>query len=152
MAVFADPTGAVFAVWQAGRSIGSEIVNEPVSLTWNEVMTRDPAAASAFYTSLFGWGTETLTDGPMPYTLFMRGDEQVAGMIEMNDQWPDEAPPSWGVYFAVEDCDATVEKAKELGGSLVIGPMDIPPGRFASIVDPHGAFFSVIALSPQVAG
>ena len=55
MAVFADPTGAVFGVWQPKAFAGADLVNEPVSLTWNEVHTRDTDADKAFYNSVFGW-------------------------------------------------------------------------------------------------
>jgi predicted enzyme related to lactoylglutathione lyase len=65
----------------------------------------------------------------------------------MGDDFPAEVPPHWGVYFAVDDCDATVAKTKELGGQVVADAMDIPAGRFAGLVDPQGASFSVIAPS-----
>lgn len=153
MAFFADRTGAVIGVWQPRTFVGAGIVNEPVSLAWNELMTRDPDAAKTFYATVFGWDTETVpaaADGPasgMEYWTWLLDGKRVGGMIRMTDQWPAEVPANWGVYFAVEDTDATIEKAKELGGSLVVEPMDLPVGRFASLTDPHGAFFTVIALS-----
>ena len=55
MAVFADPTGAVFGVWQPKAFAGADLVNEPVSLVWNEVHTRDTDTDKAFYNSVFGW-------------------------------------------------------------------------------------------------
>ena len=55
MAFFADPTGAVFGVWQPKAFAGADLVNEPVSLTWNEVHTRDTDTDKAFYNSVFGW-------------------------------------------------------------------------------------------------
>lgn len=75
------------------------------------------------------------------------GDSVVAGMLDMTGRAPEAVPAHWQLYFAVEDCDATVAKAKELGGNLGFGPIDIPPGRFAIVSDPHGAHFAVIALS-----
>ena len=59
---------------------------------------------------------------------------------------PAEMPPSWGVYFAVADTDATVAKARELGGSVFMGPTDIEPGRFAVLADNIGAVFNVLQL------
>ena len=149
MAIFADPTGAVFGVWQAGSFLGAGVVNEPVSLSWNELNTRDPDAEKEFYRAVFGWSAE---DSKMPdgttYTMWHRdGDALVGGMLDMRGRVPDEVPPHWMVYFAVADCDATVEKVKELGGQLAFGPMDVPVGRFAGVSDPHGAHFAVIALS-----
>ena len=55
---------------------------------------------------------------------------------------PDEVPPNWLVYFAVEDTDATLETVKDGGGEVRFGPIDIPAGRFAVITDPHGAVFA----------
>jgi predicted enzyme related to lactoylglutathione lyase len=67
-------------------------------------------------------------------------------MMAKPDTMPAEVPPFWGIYFAVEDCDAAVARINELGGSVVMGPMDIEPGRFAVAFDPHGGNFNVLAL------
>jgi predicted enzyme related to lactoylglutathione lyase len=144
MAVVADPTGAVLCLWQARGSIGAELVNEPVSLTWNELMTPDVESAKAFYAGLFGWRGETMQmggEGP-PYTVWMLGEGGVGGAMTP----PMEGMPAyWGVYFAVADCDATVAQAQELGANLLNGPMDVPEvGRMAALMDPQGAAFSVI--------
>ncbi|MGZ4755228.1 MAG: VOC family protein [Acidimicrobiia bacterium] len=144
MAVVADPTGAVFCLWQAKGSIGAQLVNEPFSLSWNELMTPDIEAAKTFYKGLFGWNGETMQmggDGP-PYTVWMLGEGGIGGAMAP----PMEGiPPFWGVYFAVADCDATVAKAQELGANVLNGPMDVPEvGRMAALMDPQGAAFSVI--------
>jgi uncharacterized protein len=152
MAVFADPAGAVFSVWQPRAHIGAEIVNEPVSLSWNELMTRDLESSRRFYGGLFGWEPEVTTDGPVPYTIWNLDGKPVGGMIEITDDWPMQPPNAWGVYFAVADVDETLAKLQELGGSVVVQPMEAAVGRFAGVTDPHGAFFTVITLSPQVAG
>ena len=57
-----------------------------------------------------------------------------------------EVPPNWGVYFSVEDCDASVKRIEELGGRLIEPPRDIHPGRFAVVADPAAAVFSVMHL------
>ena len=62
MAVFADPEGAAFCVWQAKEHKGARIVNEHGSLNFNGLNTRDVEGAKAFYGSVFGW--ETLELGP----------------------------------------------------------------------------------------
>jgi predicted enzyme related to lactoylglutathione lyase len=143
MAVLADPAGAVFCIWQAKGSIGAQIVNEPVSLTWNELMSTDIEGVKAFYGGLFGWKAETMEmgDGP-PYTVWMLGEGGIGGGMAT----PMPGMPSfWGTYFAVADCDATVAKAKELGASVMNGPMDVPEvGRMAALADPQGAVFNVI--------
>lgn len=150
MAFFADPAGAVFGVWQPKTFTGADIVNEPNSLCWNELRTRDPEGAKSFYPSVFGWhagrpGFEGAPDGYVVWEVDGRG---VAGAMTMDDQFfPPEVPPHWSVAFAVEDCDATVEAAKSAGASVTVEPFDSPIGRFASLIDPQGAPFEVIALA-----
>lgn len=146
MAVFADPTGAPFSVWQPGDHIGSSYVNEPGSLSWNELATRDSDQAIVFYSEVFGWTADAQQMGEMAYTTWLLDGNPVGGMMPMGDMFPPEVPPHWSVYFAVQDTDATVAKITSLGGSVVAPPMDIPQGRFAAVSDPHGAMFSVIAL------
>jgi predicted enzyme related to lactoylglutathione lyase len=58
-------------------------------------------------------------------------------------------PPVWTVYFQTDDTDATAAKAQELGGTVMVPPTDIPPDRFAAIVDPQGAVFNVIKMNPM---
>jgi uncharacterized protein len=145
MAILQDPTGAVFQVWQPNKHIGAKILREPGSLTWTELSTRDTEAAKKFYTSLFGWKEKTSTGGGMTYTEFSAGDEPFAGMMEMNAQMVAmHIPPHWLSYFQVADVDATASKARELGGSVAVPPMDIPgTGRFSVIQDPAGATFAL---------
>jgi predicted enzyme related to lactoylglutathione lyase len=144
MSVVADPTGAVLCLWQPKESIGAQLVNEPVSLTWNELMTPDVEAAKSFYGGLFGWNAETMDmggDGP-PYTMWILGEGGVGGAMAPP---MDGMPAFWGVYFSVDDCDATVARATELGATVLNGPMDVPDvGRMAALMDPQGAAFSVI--------
>jgi hypothetical protein len=151
MAFLADPTGAVFGLWKAGRNVGAGLVNEPGALSWNELNTRDPGAAKAFYGAVFGWDFEDNDMGELgTYTTLKLGEDMVGGMLDMNARGvPEEIPAHWQVYFAVEDTDATIEQAKQRGGSAMVEPVDIPAGRFAILTDPHGASFAVIALSEE---
>ena len=129
MAVFADPSGAVFMAWKPKQMIGAYIVNEPNTLSWNELADPRPGRARRSSTAkVFGWQSADMDFGGGTYTVwYPPGVEPaqgngVGGMIEMTgDQWPEDVPPNWLVYFAVEDTDATVEKAKELGGTQVVG-------------------------------
>src|SRR5690606_18668028 len=109
---------------QPRDSIGAEVVNEPVSLTWTELMTPDPAAARDFYGGLFGWTAEIAPMGEgVDYTVFSLGDRAIAGAMAP----PAEGmPPFWGVYFSVADTDATVEAAKGLGATVLAEPVDVP--------------------------
>ncbi len=139
MAVVADPTGGVIALWQAKNNIGAGLVNETGAFSWNELMTPDVPKAAAFYKQMFGWEAAPTPDGS--YTEFKLDGQSIAGA--MNPPMPG-IPTVWGIYFSVDDCDATVEKAKSLGGAVFNGPMDIEPGRFAVLADPQGAMFNVI--------
>src|SRR3712207_6149819 len=148
MAVFADTTGAVFCDFQPGQRHGAEIVNEPGALAWNEHVSKDPQKAQDFYSELFGWNFERQgTDdkqgnddqtGP-PYWIFSsEGSEgaPLGGLMEMDENFPGDTPNFWGVYFAVEDADATVATAKEAGAQVRMEPFDTPPGRIAVLGDP----------------
>jgi len=147
MAVFADSTGAALGLWQARSHIGADLANEPGAFCWNELQTRDTAAAKTFYKEVFGWGAQTSQGGdgaPMAYTEWKRGEDSIGGMMDMPEMVPAEVPAYWLVYFAVDDCDATTAKAGELGATALVPPMDIEPGRFAVLMDPTGATFAII--------
>jgi predicted enzyme related to lactoylglutathione lyase len=147
MAFFADPSGAVFGVWQPKSFAGADLVNEPGSLCWNEVLTRDAEANQAFYPAVFGWVATrpSFAGAPENYTVWQLAGKPVGGMMQMTDgDVPADVPPHWSVCFAVADCDATVAKARELGASLTVEPVDMPIGRFAGLIDPQGASFTLM--------
>lgn len=144
MAVFIDPTGAALALWQPGAHSGADLANEPGTFTWNELQTRDTAAAESFYRSVFGWGADTRRDGPLAYTEWKRGADSVGGMMDMPAEVPPQIPAYWLVYFAVEECDASAAQSTGLGGAILLDPLDVAPGRFAVLSDPTGAVFAVI--------
>lgn len=151
MAVFTDPSGAFFGVWQPGSFAGAALVNEYGCLGWNELGTRDVDAAKRFYGDLFGWTTEERPMGDMgTYNILKLGENPVGGMFDIGDALPPEVPPHWLAYFTVEGCDAAIEQAKAGGGGLNAGPMDIDPGRFAVLRDPWGAVFAVLQPSEQL--
>ena len=154
MAIFADPAGAVFGIWQPGTFIGAGLVNEPGAISWNELNTRDPEGAKAFYGAVFGWTFEDAEfEGMGSYTTISLGGNPVGGILNMAERGvPEQIPPHWQVYFAVEDTDAAVDQAKQGGGGVMVEPIDIPAGRFSILNDPHGASFAVIALSPEAQG
>ncbi|MEU6084220.1 VOC family protein [Streptomyces sp. NPDC047108] len=156
MAQFSDPQGGQFAVWEPRKSQGLDVVNEPGSLSWTELYTTDMPAAKRFYADLFGWHNQDipLPGGTDTYSLISPsegGEERMqGGMIEM----PEDAlrlnggRPYWHPVFEVADCDATVTKVAEHGGSLQMGPEDAEGvGRLAVCVDPSGADFVVLTPS-----
>ncbi len=146
MAVFADPTGAAFSIWQPTEHVGFGEINAPGTYCWAELTTTDLDAAKRFYGNVFGFSTKASDEDTMAYVEFQLDGESVGGMMLAPEAAPD-MPPCWGVYFAVEDTDATVAKAIALGGATMVAPMDIPPGRFAGCADSLGAVFNVIALA-----
>lgn len=147
MLVARDPSGAVFGVWQPRSHRGAQLVDEPGSRAWSELVTPDHAAARRFYPSIFAYQTEDMDIGAAePYVLF-----KVAGMMAAPPGLPPEAPSSWMTYFAVADTDATVGRVQSSGRGLLFGPQDSEYGRFAVVSDPQGAVLSVIR-PPQPAG
>lgn len=152
MAVLADPTGAVFGIWQPGVNVGADVVGETGAMNWNELNTRDPEAAKSFYGEVFGWSFEEKEyEGAGAYTAIVLGEDTVGGMIDITDRVPAEVSAHWLIYFAVENADATIEQAKELGGDVPAGPFDIAEvGRIAVVKDPFGAWFAVIQPDPAL--
>jgi predicted enzyme related to lactoylglutathione lyase len=140
MAVIQDPTGAMLCVWEPRDMIGAARVNDPGSLTWNELHTRDPAKALEFYTALFGWSTEEMEtpEGGPSYTIVKAGERSNGGVMDAQEG----EPPNWLPYFTVESRDAAADAAKRLGASELYR-MDMPQGKIAIFADPQGAPFGV---------
>lgn len=145
MAVFSDPSGAVFGVWQSKSHTGAQVVNDPGAMAWHEVYTRDASKAREFYQRVFGLTPKKMEgDGDMEYWTLHRGDEVVAGLMQMGPTFPKEAPSHWNTYFAVSDTDAAVKKLQQLGGKVYQPPFDTPYGRMSAVADPFGAGFCLI--------
>lgn len=116
--------------------------------SWCDLQTPDLEGAKAFYGAVFGWGVLEFGD-PIAYTEWKLGDRSVGGLMAKREDMPADVPPHWGVYFAVDDVDAIVERAKKLGAAVLVPPADIEPGRFAALADPGGASFYVLAMHEQ---
>jgi predicted enzyme related to lactoylglutathione lyase len=174
MAVFADPDGAAFCVWQPGDFKGAQLVNVPGTWGWSDLNTRDMDAVKNFYKAVFGWEADT-AENEGDYAMLRRpgygdfleqsdpelrkrlaaqqappGFEDVVGwMVRMtSEQFSDDTPSHWGITFAVEDTDAAVDKAGALGAKVLVPPVDIPPVRIAVLADPQGAMFTVSKYTP----
>lgn len=117
----------------------------PPAWAWHEVLTNDVAAAKAFYTGLFGWSSQEMPMADGMYTVFSQATQQVAGCMKAPEMPGQPAcPPSWLSYLRVDDVDATVARARELGARVDLAGTDIPGvGRFAVMGDPTGATFAV---------
>jgi predicted enzyme related to lactoylglutathione lyase len=158
MAQLTDPTGGQFAVWQGAKGEASflQAVSTPGALTWVELYTADQQAATDFYRTLFGWET---SDMPLPeempgvYRIVGTGPEPMedghGGIMEMETSELRDGKAYWSPVFEVSDCDAAAAQVTEGGGTLLMGPEDMPDvGRVAVCRDPFGAPFSVLTSAP----
>lgn len=142
-AVVGDPSGAALCLWQSAANTQADLVGEPGSLVWGELITPDQSAAAAFYAAVAGWEAEAQPGGPAgPATMFTVGGAPVASAVVPPD---DHVPPCWMVCLGVEDCDAACETVAAGGGAVAAGPFDTPMGRSAVVVDPAGAVFKIVA-------
>lgn len=119
------------------------------AICWTELATRDAEAAKKFYSELLGWKLETSQAAGMNYTEIVVGDKHVGGIYQLDEACEEQAnaPSRWMSYVAVDDVDAAARRTEELGGKVVMQPMDIPNvGRFCIINDPTGATISLIKL------
>jgi predicted enzyme related to lactoylglutathione lyase len=144
MAVIAGPEGAVFGVWQPLEHKGFQVENEPGTLCWSEVMTKEIEKSKAFYLPLFGWTAKESTGAAAAgYTEIMLQGRPIGGMLPMGPEFG-PTPSNWMPYFAVADCAASTTKASELGASVMMGPKEIPnTGTFSVLTDPQGAHFAI---------
>ena len=145
-AVLADPAGAAICIWEPGERPGAAVVNEPNAWTMSSLHTPDPAGAAPFYGELFAWEPEP--QGPV--TAWRRpgyvGEPHQSDVVAVMAPPDPSIPPHWNVSFLVADADAFVERARELGATTLVEPVDTPTGlRAAALADPQGAAFSVSA-------
>ncbi len=146
LAFIQDPTGGNIGLWQKNQHAGARVINEPGSLCWSELATRDIERAREFYGQLVDWDFDVQLGAPTRYYIVRARDRPNGGLMQMNDEWGD-TPPHWAVYFCVADTDATVARAEQAGGTVRVLPFDTPVGRVATLIDPQGAVFSLIALA-----
>jgi len=153
MAQYTDPLGGQFAVWQSGTSKGAELVDEPGSLCWTELMTTDVAASKEFYTQVFGWRYTEMGmpgDGGTYHMIAPAGQPEErmhGGMMQLGEEdlALNQGRPYWHPVFAVDDCDAAVATATENGGTVQMGPEDAEGvGRLAVCLDRANADFVVL--------
>jgi predicted enzyme related to lactoylglutathione lyase len=174
MATVTDPNGAVFCLWQAGIHAGAEVVNAPGTWNWSNLRTDDPAAAAEFYGRVFGWEAKSIEMGEQTSTMFQQpgyaellaiddpairerqaeagapeGFENAIGWMVTSHPSDVQGPaPGWDVTFAVDDTDAVLAKAVELGGQILAEPVSAGPARFAVLADPQGAVLTVNSYKP----
>ena len=145
MAIGYDPAGANIDLWEGKGSAGTDADDRRHGApSWFETITTDVAAVEKFYTTVFGWTSESTPMGDFDYTVFSLDGAMVAGMMPVQ---PDmgEMKPNWAVYFTVDSADAAVKTAAEIGGVVCVPVTPIPHiGLFAGITSPQGINFFVI--------
>jgi predicted enzyme related to lactoylglutathione lyase len=152
LAVIADPTGGVFGLWQAGTHMGTGLANETGAPIWNEYVTPDLERAKEFYAEVFGYSYQTWgSDGP-PYVMVEVDGRAVASLGQLPADLPVAVPAHWRLYIAVDDADATVDRAVALGGTVTQPAADAPFGRFAGVADRQGASLLVVQPPSGSAG
>jgi predicted enzyme related to lactoylglutathione lyase len=144
MAVIADAAGAVFCVWQPINNIGVGVKDEAGGLCWADLSAPDQNQAMGFYHKLFGW---TFMPGDDNYQHIQNGETFIGGIPPAQFRDP-KIPPHWLVYFQVDDCNASTDKAKELGANVVLGPFAMGDvGHITVLMDPQGAAFAIFQQS-----
>ena len=141
LGIFADPNGTFAGVWEAKAHTGAELVNVPNTFCWSELATGDIAAAVAFYTTVFGWQAGAGEGEGMVFT--DAAGRALCGVHVAGEQ----EFPAWSVWFAVEDCDSTVDRVTSAGGQVFMPPTDMGFGRGSVVAAPGGAVFGVAALT-----
>ena len=147
MAFAADNTGATIGLWQPRDHPGWELHGESGSVVWNELATKGVKDALPFYEKVLGWTWRAFEGGAVDYHYSQVDGIDNAGALELPEGW--DVPPHWDVYFGVDDADGAVERAKQMGGSAMAGPIDVPGiGRMYMLIDPAGAGFYVLQAAP----
>ena len=144
LAGLADPAGAELGLWEPGADFGAGLVNAAGALCWNDLGTPDVDAAKAFYGGLFGWTFDEASEqDPMQYTTIRNG-ETTNGSVHLQGELERGTLPSWLAYFATADLEVTNSKLSELGGRVIVEPLEVPAGGRVSVVtDPQGAAFGL---------
>ena len=135
----ADPQGAVVGLWQPRGFHGAGVVNEVGAMVLNQLNTSDPPAAAEYYAALLGWEVEQVQSDPAPYWGITNRGWLNGGMMGLEPP----APPNWLVYFTSEDLDGSDALIVDLGGGVVVPPMDIGSGRILVARDPQFGFFAL---------
>ncbi|WP_251095256.1 VOC family protein [Streptomyces sp. Caat 7-52] len=144
MAIAADPSGAVFGIWQGAAHLGTAISGVPGTPVWNELVTFETESVAKFYTSVFGYEEEPVVSAGFDYLTLRLGGRPVAGLHGMGQGLPRDRGPHWQTYFEVADIGETLRQVTGLGGRVLRPAHDSPHGRVATVVDPEGAELSVV--------
>jgi uncharacterized protein len=143
-----DPTGAYVFFWKPLRADETMEYGPEGTLGWSELDTRDPQKAIDFYTKLLGWKIESTPFGAnqeMQYWQVNVDGQAEGGIMPMPEMVPAEVPSYWLPYFTVTDAMASSKKAAELGGRVLMEPIEVTGQLwFAVLADPKGAAFAIM--------
>jgi len=113
----------------------------PGQFCWVDLAASDAGAAKAFYGELFGWTASEQAANGGSFTRLRRSDQDVGSVYQLSAQHLENGVPShWTPYVRVDDVDAAVRRAAELGGEVIVRPF-VADGtaRIALILDCVGA-------------
>lgn len=143
MSVLADPTGAVFAIWQPKQHPGTSVTGVDGTVCWADLNTRDLEKAKQFYSGLFGWQLAASEHDSSGYLHIKNGDQFIGGVPPAHFQNP-HIPPHWLIYFQVAGCAASTQKAMQLGAQAILSNQKIENvGTMSVLKDPQGAVFAL---------
>jgi len=144
-AVVADPQGAAFVLFKGSSTDMPPLPAQytPGSMTWHELHTTDPEAAFSFYSGLFGWTKDQGLDmGEMGTYQLVAIDGNAIGAMYRDSQAPH---PHWLYYVGTEDIDAAMARTKDAGGTVFMGPQEVPGGAWIFVGgDPQGGTFAMV--------
>lgn len=141
MGMLTDPTGAFFGLWQPAGHRGFEVFNENGAPTYFQLTTGEYCKALRFYSEVFGWQIESVSDtDEFRYSTANFDGEALLGVMS----W--DVGPDWCVFLGADDVDKTVQLVLDNGGSVVREAEDTPYGRLAAVTDSTGASFNLSSL------
>ncbi len=113
------------------------------AVAWFEITGKDGPALQSFYGGLFDWNVEDAGDGS-GYGLVQAGENGIAGGIGAAQ---DGGPGQVTFYVEVDDVEASLQEAEQLGGTRMMGPADMEdPGiRLAQFTDPEGHVIGLVS-------
>ena len=130
MAVLQDPTGAVFQVWQAKKHIGAKILERAGRAVLDRAEDDANQGGRSVLHRACSAGRQAQRAGRADgvHRVQRRRHAEHRHDAE-NEHMPAHVPSYWMPYFQVADADASAAKVKELGGSVMVPPQDIPEHR-----------------------
>jgi uncharacterized protein len=144
MAIAADPSGAVFGIWQAAAHTGTAVAGAHGTPVWNELITRETSSVGKFYEALFGYEVEAVVSADLDFMTLRLEERPVASLHGVGRSLPRDLGAHWMTYFEVTDTDTAARRVTELGGRVIRQPREGESGRLATVADPEGAVFTIV--------